>query len=190
MESAQYWRNKLKNNKSIDFPSKLCDAMAEITEEFSFAYLKEAFVATLLELARNRDDDDDDDDDEEVYDSEADDGDDPLDRYEFWRAFKAQVKILRREMGEGGNSEDPGPGPEPRPMPDPSDEGIYGVEYEGMMPQFEKMRLQSSSQKTASPQADADMVSGRRFASSARSPIDGFPALAHNKSGGAWEWGV
>lgn len=164
--------------------------MAEITEDFSFAYLKEAFVATLLELARSRDDDDD--DDEELYESEADDEDDPLDKYEFWRAFKAQVKILRREMGEGGNSEneDPGPGPEPRPMPDPSDEGIYALEYEGMRPLFEKMRLQSSSQKTASPQADADTVSGRRFASSARGPIDGFPALARNKSAGAWEWGV
>ncbi|PVI01317.1 P-loop containing nucleoside triphosphate hydrolase protein, partial [Periconia macrospinosa] len=53
---AQYWRNKVKDKKDIEFPSKLCDAIAGITEDFSFAYLKEAFVATLLDLARNHDD--------------------------------------------------------------------------------------------------------------------------------------
>ena len=71
--------------------------MAAITEDFSFAYMKEAFVATLLELARDHDDDSDEE-------SDGDDGDDPLDDYELWRVFKAQVKILREEMGDGTGS--------------------------------------------------------------------------------------
>jgi transitional endoplasmic reticulum ATPase len=82
---AQYWRNKLKNKQSIEFPGKLCDAIADITDDFSFAYLKEAFVATLLELARKHGDDDD----EESYEDDEDE-DDPLEKYEFWRVFKAQ----------------------------------------------------------------------------------------------------
>lgn len=96
-------------------------------------------------------------------------------------------------MGEGGDSSDVDePGPEPRPMPipsPPSDAGFLGLEYE-MTPLLEKMRLQSRSQKTASPQAVADTVPGRPLASSARGPIDGFAPLARNKSAGVWEWGV
>ena len=189
-ETAQYWRNKLKNKKSIEFPSKLCDAIADITDDFSFAYLKEAFVATLLDLARSHDDDGE---EEETTDKESDGEDDPLDKYEFWRAFKSQVKILRREMSDGGNSgdEDPTPDPEPRiPKLPPFSAGISGLEYEEMTPMLQNMRLQGGSQKTALPQGATGMDLGRRFASSARSPIDGFAPLARNKSEGAWEWGV
>jgi len=96
--AAGYWRNKLKSKESIDFPKKLCEPMAEITKGFSFAYLKEAFVATLLELARNNQD-------EEYFDDEASsDDDDPNDKYELWRAFKAQVDILRKEIKEDKTS--------------------------------------------------------------------------------------
>lgn len=109
--AAQYWRNKLKHKKGIDFPARLCEAMADITDEFSFAYLKEAFVATLLELARKHGDDgeggDGDEEDEEDEDENEDDDedeDDPLDKYEFWRAFKAQVKMLRSDMGSEDKS--------------------------------------------------------------------------------------
>ena len=41
-------RSKLSNNKSIDFPPSLSTAIADITDGFSFAYLKEAFVTSLL----------------------------------------------------------------------------------------------------------------------------------------------
>lgn len=81
----------------MEFPKTLCPAIASITEDFSFAYLQEAFVATLLVLAkkhleqgnhgRSRENDDGDGD-----------GDD-LDEYELWRVMKEQVKILRDEMG-------------------------------------------------------------------------------------------
>lgn len=38
---CDYWRNKLSKNMNVDFPPKLSEAIAEITEGFSFAYLKE-----------------------------------------------------------------------------------------------------------------------------------------------------
>lgn len=37
-----YWQDKLKQNKDIDFPDSLLDTVAEKTNKFSFAYLKEA----------------------------------------------------------------------------------------------------------------------------------------------------
>lgn len=60
--------------------------MAHITSGFSFAFLQECFIATLLILAR--------DEDEELDASENDD----LDDYELWRAFKQQADILRKEV--------------------------------------------------------------------------------------------
>ena len=41
-------RSKLVGNKFIDFPVELSKAIADITEGFSFAYLKEVFVTSLL----------------------------------------------------------------------------------------------------------------------------------------------
>ncbi|KAH7041233.1 P-loop containing nucleoside triphosphate hydrolase protein [Microdochium trichocladiopsis] len=51
---CKFWQRKLHENKDIAFPDKLCDAIAEITDDFSFAYMQEAFVAALLALARKR----------------------------------------------------------------------------------------------------------------------------------------
>lgn len=169
----------MKNKKSIDFPAKLCEAVAEITEDFSFAYLKEAFVATLLDLARAHDGDDEDEDSSSKEE-------DPLDRYEFWRAFKAQVKILRREMGddEGRGDDDDPDHVDPRPRT--ADAGFSGgnyvsppTEYEAM---FGKMRLQGSSQQAALPQHAA-----RQSAPSASGPRDMFAPLAENRSKGVWD---
>lgn len=91
---CEYWRNKLKK-KPIEFPKKLSSAIAGITEDFSFAYLKEAFVATLLELARKHTGDEDDGCDD------REDDDDSLDKYEFWRIMKEQVETLRSQMSNG-----------------------------------------------------------------------------------------
>ncbi|EOO02299.1 putative proteasome-activating nucleotidase protein [Phaeoacremonium minimum UCRPA7] len=49
---AQYWRSKLVDSEAIDFPEDLCPIIAKITEDFSFAYLKELFVTALLTLVR------------------------------------------------------------------------------------------------------------------------------------------
>jgi hypothetical protein len=191
---AQYWRNKLKNKQSIDFPGKLCDAIADITDDFSFAYLKEAFVATLLELARNHEDDDD----EESYGD--DDEDDPLEKYEFWRVFKVQVKALRDDMGSETIAESSSKAG--------ATVGAYEgfpAGYEEMMPLLENMRLQGSSQQqqqqhhqqreAVSSQGVAGPISRLTGSSSpVFSPIQSFAPLAQNKSGkpakGAWEWGL
>lgn len=67
---CEYWRHKLRNKASIEFPEKLCPAMAGIMEEFTFAYMKEAFVATLLEIAGKRTEDDGGDDRREDTDEQ------------------------------------------------------------------------------------------------------------------------
>jgi transitional endoplasmic reticulum ATPase len=75
---ADYWRRKLKNNDKVDFPEKLCGSIAKITDGFSFAYMQEAFVASLLEIARL--------------------GSQQSSRLSFWKIFEEQVRILRRDM--------------------------------------------------------------------------------------------
>lgn len=39
---AKYWQNKLKDNDKISYPDQLVDEVADATDHFSFAYLKEA----------------------------------------------------------------------------------------------------------------------------------------------------
>jgi len=87
---CQLWQEKIKD-KPVDFPSRLCPAIAHITYDFSFAFLQELFVSSLLVIARG--------------DSEGSDGllsgcdkDNGLDDYELWRVIKQQVKILRDDM--------------------------------------------------------------------------------------------
>ncbi|KAK4692287.1 hypothetical protein P7C71_g4885, partial [Lecanoromycetidae sp. Uapishka_2] len=88
---CNYWREKLKTKPSIKFPKKLCVAIAGITQEFSFAYLKEAFVATLLAIAGRRSEKD-------GLSDDCDDEGGDLDDYELWREMKEQVKALREDM--------------------------------------------------------------------------------------------
>ncbi|KAK0936319.1 hypothetical protein LTR29_012081 [Friedmanniomyces endolithicus] len=96
-----YWRHKLSHNAAIVFPAKLAPAMSRITPGFSFAFLQECFVATLLILARGEDDDDDD-----AHAARGADGggeDEGLEKYELWRVFRRQADILRKEVeGEEG----------------------------------------------------------------------------------------
>jgi hypothetical protein len=96
---CEFWRRKLQG-KDIKFPQKLCHAIASITDEFSFAYLQEAFVATLLEIAH------------QAVDlatgvrpyhgggGDGDGDDDDLDQYQLWRVMKRIVAALKRDMGE------------------------------------------------------------------------------------------
>lgn len=88
---CDYWREeKLKNNSSVKFPKKLSSAIAGITQGFSFAYLKEAFVATLLAIAGNRS--------EEGVRGGGDEEGGDWDDYELWREMKRQVSLLRDDM--------------------------------------------------------------------------------------------
>jgi transitional endoplasmic reticulum ATPase len=86
---CHFWQGKLKDNKNVEFPDSLCEAIADITDKFSFAYIPEAFVAALLAIAISKD--------EDVSDAEEDD--DPNDKYILWREIKKQIKNLRKEMG-------------------------------------------------------------------------------------------
>jgi SpoVK/Ycf46/Vps4 family AAA+-type ATPase len=54
IQYSQYWRKKLSGNKKIEFPEVLCEMIADITDGFSFAYMKEAFVASLLVIVANK----------------------------------------------------------------------------------------------------------------------------------------
>lgn len=81
---AQFWQAKLKDNKDVEFPDKLCEAVSSITDGFSFAYMQEAFVASLLALA--------------VSEKEEGHHDTDLDKLPLWQQLKKQIKILRDEL--------------------------------------------------------------------------------------------
>ena len=72
--------------------------MAAVTGGFSFAFLQECFVATLLILARLEDEDvctkKQSDKKPKPFDGDNDD----LDDYKLWVTFKEQADILRKEV--------------------------------------------------------------------------------------------
>ncbi|OQO07657.1 hypothetical protein B0A48_07354 [Cryoendolithus antarcticus] len=89
---CEFWRSKLKHKKSIDFPLEMCNPMAAVTDDFSFAFLQECFVATLLIIARrqqDRDGTDDGGDDEDLR---------KWRRYELFKVFEEQAKLLRKQL--------------------------------------------------------------------------------------------
>ncbi|CAL8576359.1 hypothetical protein XPA_002245 [Xanthoria parietina] len=105
---CQFWRRRLKEKKvDVEFPAKICPAAALITDGFSFAYMQEAFVATLLAIALRRSDGDEGEEMEEAWDHSGDDGDKDLDDYELWRELKKTIKALRNDMGnDSGKDKD------------------------------------------------------------------------------------
>ena len=110
------------DNKEVEFPDKLCSAIAEITDKFSFAYMQEAFVAALLAIARGRDDsialqgmkaltlDMADDGWVEVLRRAHDDKD--LEKFVLWVEIKKQIEILREGMDDETGSSSRGLGVE------------------------------------------------------------------------------
>ena len=119
MAYCHFWQSKLADNKDIEFPDALCNAIADITEDFSFAYMQEAFVAALLAIARRNDGS------EHIPSKEADArstasmggvtitedlddgwvgivtvGDGELNEVVLWVEIKKQVDILREGMEE------------------------------------------------------------------------------------------
>ncbi|KAI0353456.1 P-loop containing nucleoside triphosphate hydrolase protein [Trametes cingulata] len=77
----KYWQNKLHSNKDISFPDSLVEEVASQTKGFSFAYLKEAFVSSLVLIAGH-------------------DGDD---KPKFSDVLLAQVKALREQLDKDKN---------------------------------------------------------------------------------------
>ena len=95
----------------------LIQKIAEITDDFSFAYIQEAFVASLLTIARDSKEKEEilarsgiEDDWERLTLGDSDGSDDggdggdeeDLDKYVLWVEIKKQVAILR----EGSEHED------------------------------------------------------------------------------------
>ncbi|KAH6678050.1 P-loop containing nucleoside triphosphate hydrolase protein [Halenospora varia] len=93
IQYCDYWRNKLKNNKKIDFPMEMSVRVADITADFSFAYMKEAFVAALLVIVARK---------EEGRRYRY--GEDDLSGNVLWKELKKQISALRDEM-EGESEE-------------------------------------------------------------------------------------
>lgn len=117
---CHYWQTKLKDNKDIEFPDEICDAAAKITDGFSFAYIQEAFVTALLDIARTSEAGRASSEDAveemrqewEVLDIEdttpvkgaEKDGKD-LDDYILWRKLKYEIEQLRKQIGDGKGEE-------------------------------------------------------------------------------------
>ncbi|KAF2022247.1 P-loop containing nucleoside triphosphate hydrolase protein [Aaosphaeria arxii CBS 175.79] len=112
VQYAKYWQGKLKDNDDIEFPDAMCPAIAKITDKFSFAYMQEAFVASLLAIAVRKDASD-----AEMWAGPLDplttvnaairissledvSSDPDLAKLELWREIQKQVHILREEMDE------------------------------------------------------------------------------------------
>ncbi|KAF3229495.1 hypothetical protein TWF191_001217 [Orbilia oligospora] len=78
---VEYWRHKL-GDTPIDFTDDLVKELAGLMKDFSFAYMKEAFVSTLLILAGRR--------------NNKDGGDEWAAK--FPEAIKKQIKQLREQL--------------------------------------------------------------------------------------------
>ena len=99
---CEYWRKRLSETDDVEFPQRLCKPIADITHDFSFAFMQEAFVAALLIIAAM----DDTDVSTDAYDYSftsvqyviTEDEDKDLDQYVLWREMKKQVRILRQDL--------------------------------------------------------------------------------------------
>jgi SpoVK/Ycf46/Vps4 family AAA+-type ATPase len=87
IQYAEYWRHKIRNNKKVDFPQQMSSRVADITNDFSFAYMKEAFVAALLVIVARSDE-------KQTFRHREDD----LSGNILWRELKKQIEGLRKEM--------------------------------------------------------------------------------------------
>jgi transitional endoplasmic reticulum ATPase len=87
IQYCEYWRHKLRNNKKVEFPPAMSARVADITGDFSFAYMKEAFVAALLVIVARTDE-------KRRFRHREDDLTDNI----LWKELKKQVEALRKEM--------------------------------------------------------------------------------------------
>ena len=106
---ADFWRQKLIKNEKIEFPEGLSKILADSTDGFSFAYLKEVFISSLLAIVNAKRVGLDapvglDDSDSEVsvhVDGSGNEFEDNL----LWRVIRKQVITLRKEMEEATEAE-------------------------------------------------------------------------------------
>ena len=109
---CDYWRSKLSKNPSISFPPSLSSAIASITDGFSFAYLKEAFIASLLvlvaaqraEKAGTAIKEQKPESSAETNNIAVDLEDEELKDNQLWKIIRKQVKTLKKQMEESRKS--------------------------------------------------------------------------------------
>jgi SpoVK/Ycf46/Vps4 family AAA+-type ATPase len=123
---CHFWQTKLRTggNEDIEFPDRLCLAIANITDGFSFAYIQEAFMAALVVIeGRKRDGTEakiggesapldrwEFVEEEDTRPANAErhsggDGEGPdLDTYLLWSVIKEQVAMLRKELNDKAES--------------------------------------------------------------------------------------
>jgi SpoVK/Ycf46/Vps4 family AAA+-type ATPase len=120
LQYCEFWRRKVLGpdaevmplgDEKIEFPSALCTAAAKITDGFSFAYIQEAFLASLLMIASEAAVETDQELEFDLLDDAADSGsdaedDDDLEKVTLWVEFRKQVKILREDMDSSGINTD------------------------------------------------------------------------------------
>ncbi|ETI28414.1 hypothetical protein G647_00863 [Cladophialophora carrionii CBS 160.54] len=109
---CHFWQRKLSDNKDIEFPDEICGAAAKITDGFSFAYIQEAFVSALLEIAREKDTARQNvrremEDVQEKWEllelgcsAETTAKDKHLEDYILWRKLEHQIEMLRKELSK------------------------------------------------------------------------------------------
>ena len=118
---CQYWQRKLSDNDDVEFPDQLLTPMAKLMDKFSFAYMQEAFVSTLLKIANDSDNKprktvidlekqkdkawdlvDLQDELEEAADSgNGSSGRKDLEKYVLWREIRVQIANLKKELDKG-----------------------------------------------------------------------------------------
>jgi transitional endoplasmic reticulum ATPase len=102
---AAYWQQKLQSNEDINFTNEICQAVAESTEGFTFAYLKELFVQTLLMHITGSSEDADEVSSEEQATSETTAAEGPstdvnasLEGNRFYQALRRRIKALAEDL--------------------------------------------------------------------------------------------
>ena len=86
IQYCQYWIKKLQAVPEARYSESDCEPIANLTDRFTFAYIKEAFVATLFHLFAHQ----------EEAKAEV-DAEGPS---AFVKAFAQQVEMLREQMAE------------------------------------------------------------------------------------------
>lgn len=103
---CEYWRKKLSGKQSIEFSEDLARAIASITEGFSFAYLKELFITSLLILVQARSGRAEEEPEEleepekEGVEVDGDEASSTLRSSPLGKVIRSQVEILRKDMSE------------------------------------------------------------------------------------------
>ena len=103
-------RQKVLSTNAVQFTESLCREIAAITSDFSFAYLKEAFLGTMIRFAREN---------TEEWDQGVEQANE---NNPFWREMKTQVENLREEMNAKDEKD-----PKPHPIRVPSQQFVTAL---------------------------------------------------------------